>query len=86
MSHKYDFEATIKGIEAYYGDMPHKLYTEPLLALTKNHNLIITGGSDYHGANRPGIKLGCAKVPGEVLEVISNSHIDIVRTKCDNMS
>ena len=62
----------LKGIEAYYGDMPHKLYTEPLLALTKNHNLIITGGSDYHGANRPGIKLGCAKVPGKYL---NNFHL-----------
>lgn len=41
-------------------------------ALAKRHGLKITGGSDYHGANKPGIEMGCGKgnlsIPYEIWE------------------
>lgn len=61
----------LKGIETYYvensGDD-----TGNLLRIAIKHNIIPTGGSDFHGIFKPGIKIGEGKgnlsVPYEVLE------------------
>ena len=45
---------------------------ERVFAFAKEFGLICTGGSDYHGENKPGIHLGTGmgdlKVPYELLE------------------
>ena len=43
-----------------------------LRLLAKKHGLFITGGSDFHGSNKPSIDLGCGKgnlkIPASLLE------------------
>lgn len=49
------------GIECYYGNLA-KSFEVPWVKLAKKRNLIATGGSDYHGAIKPHIALGCSTV------------------------
>jgi predicted metal-dependent phosphoesterase TrpH len=52
-------EMGLMGIEAYYPtSTPGQ--TELFESIAKQHNLLVTCGSDYHGANRPDISIGCA--------------------------
>lgn len=64
-------EAGLKGIEGYHGDLPD-VEQEPYRALGRSRDLIVSGGSDYHGDMRPdrGMPGGKHNVicPGEVLE------------------
>ena len=50
-------ESGLKGMECLYSG-----YTEEqkayLISLAEEYNLLVTGGSDFHGANKPHIKLG----------------------------
>ncbi len=59
----------LDAIEAYYTDHSPE-YTAFCLELARKYNLLVTGGSDFHGANKPEIKLGVGKgslfVPEEV--------------------
>lgn len=50
-------EGGMNAIEAYHSDHSPK-DTELFLELAKKYNLLVTGGSDFHGAAKPGIKLG----------------------------
>ena len=64
-------EAGLRGIEGYHGDMP-EVEQEPYRAIGRARNLIVSGGSDYHGDMRPdrgmpGGKYGVT-VPEQVLE------------------
>lgn len=64
---KYD----IDGIECY-----HSIYTEEqiklLLEFSKNNKLLISGGTDFHGANKSDIELGVGRgnlqIPEEIIE------------------
>lgn len=64
---KYD----IDGIECY-----HSIFSEEesigLQEFSKKHNLLMSGGSDYHGANKPDIELGIGKgslnIPDSILD------------------
>lgn len=50
----------LEGIEVFYPEHSPRqvsLYTE----LAQRHALIMTGGTDYHGANRPDIQMGFGK-------------------------
>ncbi|QER42439.1 PHP domain-containing protein [Thermodesulfobacterium sp. TA1] len=47
----------LMGIEAYYTEHT-KEFTQFLLETAQKLDLIVTGGSDFHGANKPDIKLG----------------------------
>lgn len=63
--------AGLKGIEAYYTThTPEE--TELYLRLAEQHALLITGGTDFHGANKPEIELGAGtgnlRIPYELLE------------------
>ncbi|MFC1478642.1 PHP domain-containing protein [Candidatus Margulisiibacteriota bacterium] len=67
--------AGLQGIEVYYGRgtaighrYSHKEQVRFLLGLAKEYKLIVTGGSDFHGDNRPDIELGQANVPAELLK------------------
>ena len=68
-------EWRLDGLETYYG-----AYSPEEAAWTKKMSeqfgLIGTGGSDFHGQNKPDVRLGLvnsgANVPDEVLEELSN--------------
>lgn len=49
--------AGLQGIECFYS-LHSEAETAKYLALAKRHNLLITGGSDFHGANKPDIGMG----------------------------
>jgi len=47
----------IDGIECYYPDFTEE-QTKFLLDFCRNNNKYISGGTDYHGSDRPNIQLG----------------------------
>ena len=51
-----DFEG-LDGIEAFYSEHTHEQAKE-LLEYAEKYNLLISCGSDFHGSNKPDIKLG----------------------------
>jgi hypothetical protein len=63
--------AGMAGLEAYYGEYgpAEQAY---FLDLAARKGMVPGGGSDYHGANKPGIRLGVGRgrlrIPSEVLE------------------
>ena len=60
----------LDGIEAYYSSHD-RYFTQWLLDFAKNNGLLVSGGSDFHGTPKPGIKPGIGydnlKVPPELL-------------------
>jgi predicted metal-dependent phosphoesterase TrpH len=62
------------GLEAVYGAYSPE-ERESLLALARRHDLVATGGSDYHGTYKPGLALGSGRgdlsVPDEVLDSLA---------------
>ncbi|MGC9017295.1 MAG: PHP domain-containing protein [Caldimicrobium sp.] len=50
-------ELGLRGVEVYYSEH-NKSFTEFLLSQASRLGLLVTGGSDFHGANKPDIKLG----------------------------
>jgi len=53
------------GIECYYSRVA-PFYEKKWISIAKSKNLIITGGSDFHGSIKPHIPLGCSWVNKEV--------------------
>lgn len=56
----------IMGIEVFYPEHTQSV-TNYFAGLARKHNLVATGGSDYHGAGKPGVELNCMKVPYQVV-------------------
>lgn len=65
--------AGLKGVECIYSTHTEE-NTKYLISLAKKHNLKISGGSDFHGNNKPGLDLGTGYgnlyVPYEILKKI----------------
>ena len=66
------YGAGLNAIEAYHSDHSSEDVCR-YLGLAEKYGLLVTGGSDFHGEVKPGVKLGtgCAgnlRVPREVLE------------------
>ena len=63
----------LDGIEAYYTTFTPD-QTRAVLEVAKEFDMLISGGSDFHGANQPGVSLGSGKgelaVPAELLDAI----------------
>jgi len=57
------------GIECYYSRLA-KYLEAPWIKIAKEKGLIITGGSDYHGAFKPYITLGCSWVGKETFDLL----------------
>jgi 3',5'-nucleoside bisphosphate phosphatase len=61
----------VNAIEAYHSDHT-PADTSLYLCLAKQHGLMVTGGSDFHGAVKPGVKLGTGggslSIPGDLVE------------------
>lgn len=49
------------GLECYYAQLPKEL-ERPWIQIAKEKGWIATGGSDYHGALKPHLPLGCSWV------------------------
>lgn len=67
--------AGLIGVEAIYAT--HSARDENLVRqIAKRHGLLISGGSDFHGSNKPNIDLGCGKgnlsIPYEILKNLRN--------------
>jgi predicted metal-dependent phosphoesterase TrpH len=58
--------AGLAGIEAYYGAHSPEM-TARCLALASEHDLVPTGGSDFHGRGDHGVDLGGVFVPPETI-------------------
>ena len=60
----------MKGLEVYHSSH-NRLESAKLQEMAARHHLLPTGGSDFHGANKPGLDLGCGYgrlyVPEEAL-------------------
>ena len=53
------YDMGLMGIEAYYpSSLPRQ--TEMYVSIARQYHLLVTCGSDFHGANRPGVEIGCA--------------------------
>lgn len=76
--------AGLSGIEGYHGDLP-EVEQEPFRALGRAKDLIVSGGSDYHGEMRPDRGLPGGKnqviVPEEVLEQLRSRAMELQRPR-----
>jgi 3',5'-nucleoside bisphosphate phosphatase len=68
-------EAGIDGIEVWHSQHDAEL-RRSLAALAERHGLLATGGSDYHGRHKPGVRIGSGTdgnvaVPTEVLDALT---------------
>lgn len=66
------------GIEAYYGRFP-SFEHEVWLRLANEHNLFVTGGSDFHGLVKPDVALGVSFAPEATFELLKSHFDDISR-------
>lgn len=57
----------LDGVESMYSDYTEE-YSKLCLSLCGELDLVPTGGSDFHGANRPDVSLGDIRAPYEYLE------------------
>lgn len=66
----------LDGFEVYYSGMP-KNYNENLLKLARDESFLISGGSDYHGANKDDIRMGYGRgdldIPDEIYKNLKES-------------
>lgn len=63
--------------EEWHNSIPSRL--AKLRQLAKKHNLVLTGGSDYHGAAADKADLGASKVPVEVLHSLQKHYQDFFK-------
>ncbi len=57
----------LMGLEVYYPEHTQRLISR-YRAMARKHNLLVTGGSDYHGDAKRNVKLGCLKVDYELVK------------------
>ncbi len=73
-------EAGLMGIEALYSTY-HACDERQIRSLAEKYNLLISGGSDFHGDNKPGLDLGTGYgklcVPESVLEKIRHAKKEL---------
>ncbi len=68
-------EAGLMGIEAFYSTYSNQDERD-MKNLARKYDLLLSGGSDFHGKNKPNLDLGCGYgklvVPEEILEKIKS--------------
>ncbi len=57
------------GLEAYYPEHTQSMVNF-YLGLSRQYNLAVTGGSDFHGQAKPQIAIGAIKIPYELVETL----------------
>ncbi len=73
--------AGLDGIELYYPTHSHKV-KKKLRALAGDYDLLLTGGSDYHGEVRPGTSLAGGEnifVPPELVEKMKERLVAVMK-------
>ncbi len=67
----------LDGFEIYYSTMP-ETYTRGLIELAQAEGFVVSGGSDYHGANKDNIEMGSGlgnlQVPDEIYWNLKAAH------------
>ena len=67
-----------RGIEVYYSHHSHE-QTEKYLRLADELDLLVSGGTDFHGENKPDIQLGTGlgdlRIPYSVVERMKDSRL-----------
>ena len=63
----------LQGLEVYYPEHSQSLVNF-YLDLAKKLNLLVTGGSDFHGSAKPDIALGAIKIPLELVEQLRQAR------------
>lgn len=67
-------DSGLMGIEVYYPEHTHSMINF-YLGLAKKFNLLVTGGSDYHGDAKPHIQIGSSKIPYELVEKLKQAKL-----------
>ncbi len=72
-------ELGITGVECWYSEYPPEQRTD-MVRLAQRFGLVATGGSDFHGGNKPGISVGRGRgdlaVPDEVVAALEARRPD----------
>ena len=75
-------EDGLMGIEAFYSTYTNQDVRD-MLHLAQKYDLLLSGGSDFHGANKPGLDLGCGYgklyVPEDLLTDIKKRRTATVK-------
>ena len=66
-------ECSFSGMEIYYPGYTQKDIAK-LFDLAEKYTLLPTGGSDFHGENKPEVKLGGVEVPAYFLVMLARSQ------------
>lgn len=73
-------EVGLMGIEAYYCKHTPEM-TEKVKTLAAKYDLLLSGGSDFHGSNKPGLEMGTGyghlAVPEECLTQIKHARFHV---------
>ena len=68
-------EAGLDGIEAYYATYS-SADEQQVLAWARRYGLALSGGSDFHGDNKPGQDMGCGfgnlRIPADILPALQS--------------
>lgn len=71
----------LQGVEGYYTDYTPDM-EQRYRAMAKELGLVISGGTDYHGANKPHITIGSGRgnleIPYTVLEGLRQRHREVM--------
>jgi hypothetical protein len=59
----------LDAIEAYHSDHDAR-DVQRYLGYAQKYSLKVTGGSDFHGDNKPNVRLGGANVPSDLLDAL----------------
>ncbi|HOW42523.1 MAG TPA: PHP domain-containing protein [Candidatus Omnitrophota bacterium] len=63
----------IKGLEVYYPEHSPSM-VEAYLQIARTYNLVVTGGSDFHGQAKPDVKLGSRTVTYALVEALKKAR------------
>ena len=66
-------DSGLMGIEVYYPDYSRSLI-QRYLELARAHDLVVTGGSDFHGPRTGRAALACVEVPESVVEDLEKAR------------
>lgn len=67
-------KAGLMGLEVFYPEHSQS-QTNFYRRLAEEHQLIMTGGSDYHGSAKPSVDLNCMKVPYDCLQRLKEARV-----------
>ncbi len=65
----------IRGVEVYYPEHSQSMVNY-YLGIAREHNLLVTGGSDCHGKAKPEVKIGGIKIPYELVEKLKEAKAE----------